>query len=189
MSGIFQIYVNANVVRSAYVEHMPVVRRPGSYVRHIPCSTSGFMGLFGTSRVPGWEYHMAMPGICPDSKPVVSISARDTVHPVREIHSETPVWPEADYGLPTWVGPCRVSGETGGRTARPPRCPCERWAQLGRRRQGTQVTSPPRHPGCHGDHPSAGGIAAGPTGPRARHAKRESCDSADRARLGPAAGS
>jgi hypothetical protein len=30
-------------------------------------------------------------------KPVVSISARDTEHPVREVHSTTPVWPGADY--------------------------------------------------------------------------------------------
>jgi hypothetical protein len=29
-------------------------------------------------------------------KPVVSISARDTVHPVREIHSKTPLWPGVD---------------------------------------------------------------------------------------------
>jgi hypothetical protein len=47
-------------------------------------------------------------------KPIVSISARDTVHPVREIHSTTPVWPGADYTLPIGVGIRRLRGETGG---------------------------------------------------------------------------
>ncbi len=41
-----------NVVQLAYVKHVPVVRRPGSYLRHMPCST--VMVLFGTSHVPGF---------------------------------------------------------------------------------------------------------------------------------------
>jgi hypothetical protein len=48
---------------------------------------------------------------------------------------------------------------------------------------------PLRLPGCHGDHPAAAGNAVAPRGARARRAKRGSRDKADRARLGPAAGS
>jgi hypothetical protein len=53
-------------------------------------------------------------------KLVVSFSARDTVRPVREIHSRTPIWPGADYALPTGVGATRLHGWARDEATRPP---------------------------------------------------------------------
>ena len=50
----------------------------------------------------------------------LSFSARDTVRPVREIHSATPVWPGADYTLPMVLGSAdREAGPAGGHTSPP----------------------------------------------------------------------
>ena len=57
--------------------------------------------------------------------PVVTDSARDTVHPALEIHSTTPVWPGADYSMPKVLGH-QVARRDRGSDTGPPRLPSSR---------------------------------------------------------------
>ena len=96
-------------------------------------------------------------------KPVVSFSARDTVHPVREIHSSTPVWPGAEYILPIGVGPTRLHGVAWGRRRVSP-APLRALGPTATSRVGHAGRVPPALPSYHTDHLLVGGDAADPTG-------------------------
>jgi hypothetical protein len=104
-------------------------------------------------------------------KPVVSNSAHDTVRPAREIHSETLVWPGADYGMPNGVGPRSQRGEAGGRALRFPPSSHAYTGPNGDDTGGARKSRPPAPPGLSRRPPARRRRRSDPTG--AARAPRE----------------
>ena len=144
MTGIYQARTRTSV---APTENRPEVDVSLSFIDLFPClhSQQHFQLCFKPPCTP--FLHHLISGISPDCcrimlrffktrlklrvatqsnekglNPVVTDSARDTVHPALEIHSTTPVWPGADYSMPKVLGHQAARRDRGSNTG-PPRLP------------------------------------------------------------------